>query len=297
MTLPIAVAATLVAVTAAARSTWSPCGLSMLSTITPISERAKGNSYRSTAMWFVVGGTVGGATLGAAMAGLAGVVRSVDPSPTVVGLLAVGAALIAAASDAGIVGFRLPIHRRQVNERWLDQYRPWVYGGGFGWQIGSGLATYITTAAVYLVVVLGALTADPVAALAVGTGFGLLRGSAVLLTRRMTDPSALRRFHRRFQLVGPWVSRVVVVVEAGTAIVLVSYVRSAAALAMIGVAVIGVAVGGPLAALVAKRPVRIAAPACPLPSVSSSPTGPARTAAGTDASGADVPLDLVGHGA
>ena len=59
MTLAIAVAATLVAVSAAARSTWSPCGLSMLSTVTPISERAKGNSYRSTAMWFVVGATVG----------------------------------------------------------------------------------------------------------------------------------------------------------------------------------------------------------------------------------------------
>ena len=56
---------------------------------------------------------------------------------------------------------RLPIHRRQVNERWLDQYRPWVYGAGFGWQIGTGLSTYITTAAVYLMVVLGALTAGP----------------------------------------------------------------------------------------------------------------------------------------
>jgi hypothetical protein len=302
MTLAIAVAATLVAVSAAARSTWSPCGLSMLSTVTPISERAKGNSYRSTAMWFVVGATVGGATLGAAMAGLAGVVRSVDPSPTAVGLLAFGAALVAAASDTGIVGLRLPIHRRQVNERWLDQYRPWVYGGGFGWQIGTGLATYITTAAVYLMIVLGALTADPVVALAVGTGFGLLRGLAVLLTRGMTDPSALRRFHRRFQLAGPWASRVVVVVEAGTAIAMVSYVRTPAALAVIGVAVIGVAVigiaaGGPPAALIAKRPVRIAAPACPLPVAASSPSGPARTAGASDASGSGVPVDLVGLGA
>jgi hypothetical protein len=230
------------------------------------------------------------------------VVRSVDPSPTAVGLLAVGAALIAAASDAGIVGLRLPIHRRQVNERWLDQYRPWVYGSGFGWQIGTGLATYITTAAVYLMIVLGALTADPVAALAVGTGFGLLRGLAVLLTRGLTDPSALRRFHRRFQLVGPWVSRVVVAVEAGTAIAMVSYVRYPAALAMIGaavigVAVIGIAVGGPPVALIARRPVRIAAPACPLPVAGSSPTGPARTAGASDASGSDVPVDLVGHGA
>jgi hypothetical protein len=86
------------------------------------------------------------------------------------------------------------------------------------------------------------------------------------------------------------VSRVVVVVEAGTAIAMVSYVRSPAALVMIGVAVIGVAVigiavGAPPAALIAKRTVRIAAPACPLPAAVSSPAGPVRTAVATDASG------------
>ena len=65
MTALIAVLAVLVAGAAAARSTWSPCGLSMLSTITPVTERAKGNSYRTTASWFVVGAVAGGATLGA----------------------------------------------------------------------------------------------------------------------------------------------------------------------------------------------------------------------------------------
>ena len=45
--------ASVVAVAAAVRSTWSPCGLSMLSTITPFGERAKGHSYRATAAWFV----------------------------------------------------------------------------------------------------------------------------------------------------------------------------------------------------------------------------------------------------
>lgn len=165
MTACLSVVATTVAIAAAVRSTWSPCGRSMLSTITPIGELAKGNSYRSTAAWFVLGAAAGGATLGAAMAALAGATRLLGLSTTTLGLLALGATLIAAGSDAGIGGFRLPIHRRQVNERWLDQYRPWVYGGGFGWQIGTGLTTYITTAAVYLVVVLGALTANPVVAL------------------------------------------------------------------------------------------------------------------------------------
>ena len=55
------------------------------------------------------------------------------------------AGAITVAAHARIGGFRLPVHYRQVNERWLDQFRPWVYGAGFGWQIGAGLATYIKT--------------------------------------------------------------------------------------------------------------------------------------------------------
>ncbi len=237
MTVFIATIAVIVGVAAAARSTWSPCGLSMLSTITPVSERAKGNRYRSTAAWFVLGATVGGATLGVTMAALAGGVRSLGLSSTTVGVLVLGAALLVAASDAGIAGFRLPIHRRQVNERWLDQYRPWVYGAGFGWQIGTGLTTYITTAALYLMIVLGILTANPIVALGVGTGFGMLRGLAVLLTRRVTTPTELRAFHRQFHQAGPWVGRIAVAVEAGAAVAVVGYLRSPVALAMIGVAI------------------------------------------------------------
>ena len=53
--------------------------------------------------------------------------------------IACAAAILAAASDSRLGGFHLPFHSRQVNERWLDQFRPWVYGAGFGWQIGAGL--------------------------------------------------------------------------------------------------------------------------------------------------------------
>lgn len=232
MIVCLTVVGSMVALAAAVRSTWSPCGLSMLSTITPLSERAKGHSYRSTATWFVVGGVAGGATLGAVMALLAFAVGSFRPSPAVIGAIAVGAALVAAASDAGIGGMRLPIHRRQVNERWLDQYRPWVYGSGFGWQIGTGVATYITTAAVYLMVVLGALTTLPVVALAVGTGFGLVRGLAVLLTRHLTDPAGLRAFHRRFEQVGPVVGRAVIAVELASAVALAASLRTPAVVAV-----------------------------------------------------------------
>jgi hypothetical protein len=186
------------AVVAAARSTWSPCGLSMLSTITPMGERARRHTYGGTAAWFVLGGLLGGATLGFGAAVLAALVGSVDLAPGAA--LGVGGvlAMVGAASDGNVGGFRLPGHRRQVNEVWLDRYRSWVYGAGFGWQIGVGLSTFIVTAAVYLLIALAALTGEPLVAFAVCTGFGLLRGLAVLLSRHATTAERLQALHRRF---------------------------------------------------------------------------------------------------
>ena len=48
---------------------------------TPLAERGRGHRYRSTATWFIIGGTVGGATLGLVMATLALGVRTAY-SPT-----------------------------------------------------------------------------------------------------------------------------------------------------------------------------------------------------------------------
>jgi hypothetical protein len=236
MTVSITVLAAVVALAAAVRSTWSPCGLSMLSTITPLSERAKGHSYRSTAGWFILGAVAGGATLGAVVALAAAGVDALDLGPTTAGSVALVAALICAVSDAGVLGRRLPVHRRQVNERWLDRYRPWVYASGFGWQIGTGLATYITTAAVYLMIALGALSGRPEVALAVGTAFGLLRGTAVLLTRNLRTADQLRSFHRRFTAAGPSVGRAVTGVEACSALMLAVALGSPSALVVVAVA-------------------------------------------------------------
>ncbi len=237
MTTVLFAAGLLVAIAAAVRSTWSPCGLSMLSTITPVSEGAKGHRYRSTATWFTIGATVGGLTLGAAAALAAGAVRAFDPPAVLLGLLGAGAALLAAWSDLGVGGVRLPIHRRQVNERWLDRYRPWVYGAGFGWQIGVGLATYITTAAVYLAAVLAALTGSPIGALVIGISFGLIRGLAVFLTRSISSTADLLAFHRRLDAAAPRARFAAVAAElAAVAMLLTGVWPAAGAVALAGVA-------------------------------------------------------------
>ncbi len=244
VTVVLLVAAFAVACAAAVRSTWSPCGLSMLSTITPFGERGRGHRYGVTVGWFVVGAVFGGLTLGAVDAALAALTAAIAPSSVAVGTCALGATLVALCSDAGLAGIRVPVHHRQVNERWLDAYRPWVYGGGFGWQIGTGLATYITTPAVYLVVVLCALSGEPAGALAVGGVFGLVRGLAVTLTREVSSPSGLPALHRRLAAAAPRADRLVLIVLAGTAVALMATLRSVSSVGvLVGVGTAALALG------------------------------------------------------
>jgi len=239
VTTTFALCALLVGTAAAVRSTWSPCGLSMLSTITPVAERAKGHRYGATCAWFVAGATLGGLALGGVAALGAVAVGHAAPSTVTAAAVGLASALVALVSDTGLAGVRLPVHYRQVNERWLDAYRPWVYGAGFGFQIGTGVATYITTAAVYLCVVLGALTGSPWVALALGGTFGLVRGLAVLLTRRVTSPAQLLAFHRRFAAALPWADRAVRAATAVAAVVLAVAAGPVAAWVLAVVAVLG----------------------------------------------------------
>lgn len=208
-----------VAIAAAVRSTWSPCGQSMLSTITPMGEASRGNRFAVTAAWFIAGATLGGAVLGlgaAVVAYLVGVVGI--SSTTAVGVGSV-LALASAAADAQVLGIRVPYHRRQVNEYWLDDYRSWVYGGGFGFQIGIGVATYIMSSAVVLLVLLGALTGEPVVALGIATLFGFVRGLGVLPGARLTTPAKLAAFHAAFDARSEWSRRLVIAVQVTVAVI------------------------------------------------------------------------------
>jgi len=232
----IAVLAGVVAVAAAIRSTWSPCGQSMLSTITPLGEQGRGNRFRTTAIWFILGATLGGATLGLAAAALAAAIGVIGASATTALALGGVLAIASAAADAGLFGIRVPYHRRQVNELWLDDYRPWVYGGGFGFQIGIGFATYIMTSAIVLLVALAALTGNPLTALALGTFFGFVRGLGVLPGARLTTPAKLAEFHRRFDARSEWSRRLVIVAQLVVAVIAIGAASSLLAALAVGAA-------------------------------------------------------------
>jgi hypothetical protein len=241
MSTLLVLSAATAAMVAAVRSTWSPCGLSMLSSITPMGERARRYSYGGTAAWFVVGAVLGGATLGLGAAALAALVGALDLTPTTAVGIAAVLATVTAASDAQLGGYRLPGHRRQVNEVWLDRYRSWVYGGGFGWQIGVGLATFIVSAAVYLTIALAALTGSPLTAFLLCTGFGLARGLAVLLSRTATSAERMQALHRRFDQLSAPSRHVTIAAQLGLAAV--AAVAAAGPAGAVGVAVVAVAAG------------------------------------------------------
>jgi hypothetical protein len=241
----------LVALAAAVRSTWSPCGLSMLSTITPFAERSRGHRYAVTASWFVAGSVLGGLTLGGLAAGLAAALAATGVSAGsawLAGAVALAAA-VTAAIDADVFGPVIPIWRRQVNDQWLARYRSWVYGVGFGWQIGVGVATYIMTAAVFLLVLMAAVSLSPVDAVALCGLFGLARGLAVLLTARAGTPARLRALHLRFDAAGPAVRVAVIAVQAGVALVALAVLGDQAFQSPLAGVVVGVAATGVIAAV------------------------------------------------
>jgi hypothetical protein len=162
----------------------------MLTSITPLGERGRGSRWGVTVFALGLGSTLAGAAAGLG-AGAVGrlVLGGVAPS----GRLALLAAALGAglALDLGLAGLRLPGPRRQVNEQWLGAYRGWVYGLGFGLQLGLGVATIVSASAVYATFVAAAATASPLAGAAIGATFGALRATTLLATRRVRNPRAL----------------------------------------------------------------------------------------------------------
>ena len=165
----------------------------MLSSIHPLGERGKGNRFGVTAGAFLVGAVLGGASTGAVLAVVSIPVGAVVPPALATALIAL-VAVTAAVFER--TGRSLPSVPRQVDEDWLNEYRGWVYGAGFGFQLGAGVLTYITTAAVYVALAASVLSGHPLAALAIMATFGLTRGLTLVPARSIRSPQRLIEFHQ-----------------------------------------------------------------------------------------------------
>jgi hypothetical protein len=177
----------------------------MLSSISPLGERARGNRWGVTAGAYLVGSVAGGLAIGAALGSLG---MLLGPLPTSARLgLAAGVAIVGAGADLAHSWLRLPTVHRQVDERWLGQYRGWVYGMGFGAQLGTGVVTVVTSAATYVVWGLALLSGSALGGAAIGATFGFFRAVPIWTVRGVATPAPLRQRHLRLQqraVVGYW---------------------------------------------------------------------------------------------
>jgi hypothetical protein len=178
----------------------------MLASITPLGERGRSSKWPVTVAFFIAGSVLSAAALGALAGALGGLTW---PRGFGAGHLRFATLALALAAgvviDLGVGGLRVPSIRRQVNEDWLLEYRGWVYGLGFGVQLGVGVSTIVTTTAVYGTIVAAWITGDPVLGAVVAGSFGLVRGASLLAGARVTSTARLVALHT---WIGAWRGRV-----------------------------------------------------------------------------------------
>ena len=189
----------------------------MLASISPVGEASRQQRWPVTATAYTLGSTAGGALIGAALGGIGALLVALVPAlGTVLSpgrlLVVLGVLLLLGAFlDAGWIPVRLPSWQRQVDERWLTTYRGWVYGAGFGVQLGAAVLTIVSTTATYAMLLTALLSAEVATGAAIGATFGLVRAVPLLTTRSVRTPEQLRELHVRIEQVTAAVSRATVV--------------------------------------------------------------------------------------
>ena len=170
----------------------------MLASITPLGERGRRSNWWVTVTAFLIGATAAGAAAGALLGALGSVALPAH-GPSAVLPVAILAAIVVDGLPRAVPG-----PRRQVDERWLDRYRGWVYGAGYGAQLGLGVTTVVSSAATYVALLAAFLAASaPGGAIVLGC-YGLLRGLTPMATVRVGSQRQLLEFHRAL---GRWRAR------------------------------------------------------------------------------------------
>ena len=182
-----------VACVAGIAGTWSPCGFSIIDTISaPRRETA------ASCIAFAVGACAGGAATFTALAALGAAARtSLALHATVVAPVLAVAAALAEVRAAAIV----PQIRRQVPEHWRRVPPLPAAVALYGVLLGAGFTTFVLTFAVWALAALAFLLATPQLGLELGIAFGVGRALPVALIapiaqrplgRRIVDAMAQR---------------------------------------------------------------------------------------------------------
>lgn len=154
----------------------------MLGSMNPLVLRVRNGRWATTATAYIASSVVGGVLTGWVL-GLSGALLKVATAgltwSTAVLILGI-CGVVGAALDAGAFGLRLPTTARQVAESWRYQYRNWIYAIGYGFQIGLGFTTVVTTASVYATFIAMFLVASQPLGIAIGAWFGFTRAISVV---------------------------------------------------------------------------------------------------------------------
>jgi hypothetical protein len=184
----------------------------MLASINPLGERSRNRRWGASFAWYLAGSIAGGLTMGVVFGALGvALFARFDPTETVVGVLVLVAGLVGVAFETHVFGLRLPTIIRQVDENWLGRYRAWLYAGGFGYQLGLGVVTVVTSAGVYLTWILCTLSGSVWGGIVIGAAFGLVRALPLLWVARVDGPASLRGALRAFNARAPLASRAAMV--------------------------------------------------------------------------------------
>jgi hypothetical protein len=198
----------------------------MLSSISPVGEAARAQRWGLTATAYALGSLAGGAAVGLLAGALGQLLLDVvlGGVPADVRLAAVGVAAGLGLLLDATTG--VPSVHRQVDERWLSTYRGWVYGVGFGLQLGTGVATIVPASVLHATWLGVALLADWRAGAAVGALFGLLRAAPLLAAGRIRTVAALRRALARMDRRRRTAARAVSVAQMAVAVLAVAGSRA-----------------------------------------------------------------------
>jgi hypothetical protein len=165
------------AVAAGITGAWSPCGLSMVETLSPAGYAGRRRTSALASATFAAGALAGGAVTFGGLA-LLGALLGAG------GAVAIGvAAAVAAAAAAGEArGLRIvPQVRRQVPESWRRVLPVPLAAAGYGVLLGLAFTTFVLSFAVWALAAVAVALGDPALGLAVGLAFGAGRALPVVL--------------------------------------------------------------------------------------------------------------------
>ncbi len=159
-------------------------------------------ALRATLTLFTIGLISGGMLTASAIWAVAGFVDWVPTSLGTAAVFATGALVLA--QESRLIHIKLPANHRQVPQEVFTN-GPYRAAMQFGFELGTGVRTYLPSSVPYLLVTALLLLRPPLAvALLAGASFGLGRAAMAIVRTMSPDPEEWDiRLHARLKYVRP----------------------------------------------------------------------------------------------